>query len=111
MNWPTAQDGVRINQGDKDAVQADAETTLVGETANDDPTRGFTTSFAHIQMVEPVGFDLARVDRLTMQPHVELLTHHVRGKLSVPGGDLRTWSFRSPLQLLCILLMHLPTVR
>lgn len=39
-------------------------------------------------MVESGGSGLARVDRLTTQSHVELLSQHVRGTLGVPRGDL-----------------------
>lgn len=51
-------------------------------------TIGNTDSFARVQVVEPGDSDLAQVDRLTIQAHVNFLVQHVHGTLGVPGCGL-----------------------
>lgn len=79
-----AQEDAAAAQGGRDVLQGGAGVTLVGDASNYAPTTGYTTSFTRIQVVESGGSSLARVDQLSMQPHVELLTQHVRGTLGVP---------------------------
>lgn len=43
------------------------------------------------------GSGLVRVGWLIMQPHMEVLTQHVRGTLGVPGGGLPV-AVKTPLQ-------------
>lgn len=62
----------------------------LGEVEN--PTSGaetseHTTSCARIEVLELGGKEVARVERLNTQPHVEYLAQRVTGELGIPTTD------------------------
>lgn len=75
-------------RGGKGAARGDARVALVEGAPKDAPSTGYTTSFAREQVVEPGGSCLPRQNRLTTQPHVELLPKYMRDTLGVPRGGL-----------------------